>query len=179
MANVKQSYEELLDQLKKYANDFAAIGDWKAIWKNDSNKVLEKYAKVVQYYKYIIKNFKDSNKQIEAMEVVDDILDINPSLELFVDRLLFPEKNQEMFNSNALINKIEAYTSEIHDMKRWDPEEVKDIRWILEKCKKELLEHKSLFDDQKYNYLMNQINSALEKISKFFKTINDLPTFHY
>ena len=177
--------EDALETLEDLANLFL---------KADNEKSFKRcYLFLSDTYNFIKRSFSDPKVIEAARKIIENISVVNPKLDAYVDIILddpfdFSDENNDDkdpfeeydgYDADSLYRKIDFYANVIHNMQTWDDKEVEDIKYMLEKYKKELIEHKALFDDQKYNYLMNQINSALAKITKFFEVINNLPTNHY
>ncbi len=53
--------EQALEELKKYAQEFAEIGDAKQAISNNKEEFLHRWSKVNQYYKYVINNTEGMN----------------------------------------------------------------------------------------------------------------------
>jgi len=166
--------EQALEELKKYAKDFTAIGDAKDAIKINKDEFMHKWIKVFQYYDYVSKN-ANMDQFVEAVEIVENIRYNNPSLDSWIDSILNPKqnnKNDTNIDTSALSNKIESYVTEINNMQYWDPNYINEIEWQLQELQKILISNQKAFDTNLYNSLLNDINSSLIKISRFNKMIN-------
>ena len=173
--------DQALEELKKYAKEFASVGDAKQAIQNDKEDFLHKWGKVNQYYKFIINNTKGmSDERFMAVDIISDISIDNPSLEEWVEQMIEPkhEKTQTQSQGNMTVDTatisgpIESLVSEVKNMQHWDPDHIGDVEWELQEYRQKLLENQSLFDSNVYQSLMNDINAALHKIQGFYNIIN-------
>ncbi len=175
--------EQALEELRKYAKDFAAVGDAKQAIKNNKDDFIHKYIKVMQYFNYIFKYAKSSEDELcTAVDIIYDIIDDNPSLEEWVTSMIEPKKknkqeqNQTQENTSvdiaSISNQIESYVSEIRNMYSWDPDYASDIEWKLQEYQKVLVSNKSYFDSSVYQSLMNDIDASLDKIARYNNMLN-------
>lgn len=173
--------EKALEELKKYAKEFTEVGDAKQAIKNDKDGFLHKFIKVNQYYKYIIRNVKDVNDEFfAAVNIVGDISFNNPSLDEYVNIIIGVDsknnqkqsQNIESVDTDRIYGIIESLVTEVKNMVYWDPNEIGDIEWQLQKYQKILMENQSSFDPNVYQSLMDDIDAALGKIGKFNDMVN-------
>ena len=167
--------KENIEELRKYADEFAKVGDASIAIQNDKDGFIHKWGKVMQYYRYICEHTPALSEDfLEAVDILTSIYNSNPSLKEWVNRILQPDKYKEetdSFSPSDITGMIDSYVDEINKMQHWDPDNINDIEWKLNECKKELMAHKSAFSDGSYNSLLNDINGALGKISKFYEMI--------
>ena len=172
--------EQALEELKKYAHEFVQVGDAEQAIKTNKDEFIHWFAKVNQYYKYIINNTTSmSDEWFMAIEIIYDVIKDNPSLEVWIDSMLTPieQKAQIKSQSNSTIDpatisgSIESLISEVNSMQYWDPDQIGDIEWQLQEYQKRLISNKSLFEPNVYQSLMDGINVALNKIGRFNKML--------
>ena len=66
--------EQALEELKKYAYEFTQVGDAKQVISTNKEDFLHKWAKVNQYYKYVVNNAKNmSDEWFMAIDIISDI----------------------------------------------------------------------------------------------------------
>ena len=173
--------EQALEELKKYAKEFASVGDAKQAIQNDKEDFLHRWGKVNQYYKYVINNTKSmSDDWWTAMEIITDIVEENPSLDEWAKQMTVssPKKtqtqsqNKDSIDLAAISGPIESLVSEVQSMQHWDPNHIGDVEWQLQQYRGKLLENKNSFEPNVYQSLMNGINAALDKIGRFNSMIN-------
>ncbi len=173
--------KQALEELKKYAQEFAKVGDAKQAIQNNKDDFLRKWTKVMQYYKYIVENTKImSDEWFMAVDTLSDISIDNPSLEEWIQQIIEPkhEKTQTQSKNNTSINTasisgpIESLISEVKNMQSWDPNHIGDVEWQLQEYQKMLISNQSSFDSNVYQSLMDDINAALNKISTFNNMLN-------
>lgn len=173
--------EQALEELKKYAQDFTNIGDAKQAIKNNKEDFLHKWAKVMQYYKYVNDHTEGmSDEWLTAIDILCDIAIDNPSLEEWVQQIIESkqEKSQKQLQNNVtmdtdtILGIIESLISEVKNMQNWDPDYIGDIEWQLQKYQKMLISNQSSFEPNVYQSLMDDINAALHKIAKFNSMLN-------
>lgn len=166
--------EQALEELKKYAQELTKIEE------TNKDEFIHQWAKVNQYYKYIIKNAPSmSDEWFTAIDIISDIASENPNLEKWVEMIVDPKQNKtqaQVQNANvdptAISNSIEALTTEIKNMQFWDQNHIEDIKRQLNEYQKTLMANESLFETNVYQSLMNEINESLDKINKFMNMIN-------
>ncbi len=166
--------DKALEELEKYAKDLSSIGDAKQFMKANKEAFISKWAKVNQYYLYIMNNTQGmSDEFFRAIEIVSDISYNNPSLEEWVEMITKPV-NSKTQTEDALAFKgsIEALISEVRDMRYWDTQNVSEIKWELEEYLKKLKENRNLFEFYEYQGLLNNINATLDKIGMFEEMVN-------
>ena len=171
---------QAIDELKKYAEDLTNIGDAKQFIQNHKEEFIQKWAKVNQYYNYLMTNielFSDNWNQV--VDIMGDIQEKNPTLEPWIISIMEtkPKKqeidtNNESIDSHLLQGKITSLTNELQGMQGWDPEKIEDIKWNLEECQKMLLVSQDAFTPQAYSSLMNDITVSLNKIENFYAMLN-------
>lgn len=175
------SIEQALEELKKYARDFANVGDAKQAIQNNKEDFLHKWTKVMQFYKYIIENVKSmSDEWFMAVDILSDVSVDNPSLEEWVQQIIEPKnekiqtqsKNNASTNTETISGPIESLISEVNNMQSWDPDYIGNIEWQLQEYQKMLISNQSSFDSNVYQSLMNDINAALNKINRFNSMLN-------
>lgn len=176
------SSEQALEELKKYAQEFAAVGDAKEAIAADKAGFLHKWTKVMQYYRHICRQEKGVTMLfLDAVDVVDDIKYDNPSLEDWVMQIISPPQNTKekttsqsspSIDTSALASRVDSYVTEVRTMQSWDPERIGDIAWQLEECQKTLLANQSSFSPQLFDSLMADINASLDKIGRFNNMLN-------
>ena len=168
--------EQALEELRKYAKEFTNVGDVKQSIQNNKEDFLHKWAKVNQYYKYVINNTKAlSDEWFMAVDIISDVVYDNPSLEEWIQQILEPkhDKVQTQSQGNMSIDTAtisgprESLVSEVKNMQSWDPEQIGDIEWQLQEYQRKLLSNQSSFEPNVYNSLMSDINAALNKIGRF------------
>ena len=173
--------EKALEELKKYAKEFASVGDAKRAIQNNKEDFLHKLGKVNQYYKYVINNTKGmSDEWFMAVDILADITIDNPSLEEWVEQMIEPkhEKTQTQSQGNVSVDTatisgpIESLVSEVKNMQHWDPDHIGDVEWQLQEYQKMLISNQSSFEPNVYQSLMDDINAALDKIHKFNNMLN-------
>lgn len=168
--------EQALEELKKYAQEFAKIGDAKQAISNNKEEFLHRWSKVNQYYKYVVNNTKGmSDEWFAAIDIISDIAVDNPSLEEWIQQMLESKnekihtqsKTETSIDISKVIGTIESLTSEVMSMQSWDPNHIGDIKWQLQEYQELLTSNQSLLEPNAYQSLMNDITTALDKISKF------------
>ena len=171
--------EQALEELKKYAKEFASVGDAKQAIKNNNEDFLHKWGKVNQYYNYVINNTACmSDEWFKAVGILSDITMDNPSLEEWVNLMINQkhEKTQTQSQGNMSVDTatisgpIESLVSEVKNMQHWDPDHIGDVEWQLQEYQKMLKSNQGSFDPNVYQSLMDDITAALDKIRSF----NDL-----
>lgn len=173
--------EQAIEELERYAADFASIGDATEFRKNNEKEFLHKFSKVNQYYKYIIERVDESSEQwLSATGLVYEITVINSSLEKWVNQILGLKKQQrqsnEEFDTTSFVNTINSYVFEIQNMQYWDPNKAEEIKWGLEGCEKRLIANKKFFEPEVYKSLIEDIHKALNKIDSYNNMINSTIT---
>lgn len=175
------SIEQALEELKKYAQEFSKVGDAKQAIASNKDEFLHKWAKVNQYYKYIMNNTKAmSDEWFMAIDIISDISMDNPSLEEWIEKIVEPKQektktqsqNNVTMDASAISSQIESIVSEVKNMHSWDPDYIGDIEWQLQEYKKMLQSYQSSLDKNAYQNLMNEINISLNKIGKFNNMLN-------
>ena len=170
--------EQAMEELKKYADELTKIGDANTVIKQDKEALIAKFAKVTQYYHYILSKANESDAKdratvYEAADIIADITDDNPSLEPWVNIILGLEEKKTNSNELAFLsNTITALTTEIKNMRNWDPQHVDEIKLKLEECQKLLISYQNEYDPNLYQNLMNDIELSLGKINRFNQMIN-------
>ncbi len=175
--------EQALEELRKYAQDFASVGDAKEAIKKNKDAFLHKWIKVMQYYRYIERESKFMGEAwIDAVDILADIYCDNHSLEEWVDLIIDPKRDKQQekaqtqeetsFDTSVFANEVEACVSEIMDMQGWDPDNVHDIEEELTELKDTLLAKRSSFSPTMFQSLMDDIDASLGKISKFNDMLN-------
>ena len=171
--------EQAVEDLKKYAEDFTKVGDAQQAINANKDEFIHKWAKVMQYYKYICDHCEALSKEfLDAVDILADIACENPSLKEWVEQIIHPEKKQvqsqtkENIDTSALSSRIDSLVSEIKNMRSWDPDEIGDIEWQLQECQKMLVSNQNAFSSNAYQSLMSDINMALGKIDSFNKMLN-------
>ena len=173
--------EQALKELERYAQEFTNIGDAEQAIQTNKDAFLSKWAEVNRYFKYVVNNVEfRSPEWIEALEIVSDIADDNPSLGEWVDMIVVPkeEKTATQSHDNTSIdttvisNNIEAIISELNSMQQWNPDHIDDLEWKLQEYQDYLVSNQNAFDQNLYQSLMRDIDVALNKISKFYAMLN-------
>ena len=82
------STEEILNELRKYAEEFENLGDANTAIKNNKEDFLAKWAKLNQYYNYALK----------------DISYRNPSLSEWIDKIISQSNDKEDNETNNIDN---------------------------------------------------------------------------
>ena len=188
--------EEALEELRQAADAFAAVGDANEIfikgnYANDEeyNDALgdftEKMGNVYELYKYIFeRNHSLENEDfMEATEIIMDIAVNNSSLIPHINSIInltyglgkantTTQKPTDKIDKEALKNRITSYVKEIMNMQNWEPEYVNNIEYQLKKLQETLVNNRNQFDTNEYDYYMNNIDAALNKIDKFNSMIN-------
>ncbi len=99
------STEEILNELRKYAEEFENLGDANTAIKNNKEDFLAKWAKLNQYYNYALKNIKTmSDEWFTAIDIVDDISYRNPSLSEWIDKIISQSNDKEDNETNNIDN---------------------------------------------------------------------------
>lgn len=84
--------EQALEELKKYVQEFIQVGDAKQAIVTNKDDFLHKWAKVNQYYKYIVNNAKGmSNELFTAVDIISDIAIDNLSLKEWIEQMIEPK----------------------------------------------------------------------------------------
>lgn len=171
--------DQALEELKKYAEDFIAVGDANQAIAANKDEFFHKWTKVFQYYNYIVTNSKvGSPKWFDALDVLSDIELANPSLEEWVKRMIGTDKqntktqNKSNIDTSALTSGITAIVEEINHMRSWDTNYIGELEWKLKDYQKKLIENKDAFSPNVYQSLTNDINMTLGKIDRFNKMVN-------
>lgn len=171
--------EQVLEELKKYADEFVNVGDAKKAIETNKDEFMHKWAKVNQYYKYIMNNSKDmSDEWFAAIDIVGDIAFDNPSLEKWVDRIIEPSKEKAQVQTGpsidtaTILKDVESLTSEIRNMQSWDPEHIDSINKQLQEYQKILLSNQTSFEPNVFQNLMSDMSDALDKINRFNSMLN-------
>ncbi|UKI27192.1 MAG: hypothetical protein L6V91_00445 [Bacilli bacterium] len=101
------SIEQALEELKKYARDFANVGDAKQAIQNNKEDFLHKWTKVMQFYKYIIENVKSmSDEWFMAVDILSDVSVDNPSLEEWVQQIIEPKNEKTQTQSKKTMQAL-------------------------------------------------------------------------
>ena len=172
--------EQALEELKKYAHEFTQVGDAKQAISTNKEDFLHKWAKVNQYYKYVVNNTKSmSDEWFTASEIICDITIDNPSLDEWINQMVAPTKKTQIKSQNSstvdtstISGPIEALISEVNSMQHWDPDYIEDIEWQLQEYQTRLISNQSSFEPNVYQSLMEDINVALSKIGRFNHMLN-------
>lgn len=167
---------EALEVLEKIVDNIANIEDLDSFIENNKEEFIYMWAKVNQYYKYVIHNTDHlSEEGFRAIDIISDLAALNPSLGVWVDLMIEPKKfkNQTQTQNNAridvsgVIEYVEAIAYEIKNMQQWDRERVHDVQLQLEEYQKMIMANKGLFEVNEYQCIMDNISSSLEKIDRF------------
>ena len=173
--------EQALEELKKYAQEFTQVGDAKQAIATNKDEFLHKWAKVNQYFKYIVNNTKGmSDEWFTAVDIISDIAIDNPSLEEWIEPIIEPKQqktqtqsqNSSTIDTATISGPIESLISEVNNLQHWDPEHIGDIEWQLQEYQKMLISNQSSFEPNIYQSLMDDINAALNKIVRFNNILN-------
>lgn len=167
-----------LEQLTLYSKELESIKNMKEFITNNNQDFLRIWNKVKEYYKYISKNSGMTDIWFEAVNIISDISFKQPDLEEWVEKIINePTKEEKFVDDVSLSNKIDSYITEIKEITgkaSYDPEELEDIEWQLQKCQEELISNKNAIDENKYNYMMNQTTIALEEIERRRKILGSI-----
>lgn len=175
------SIEQALEELKKYADEFTQVGDATQAISTNKDDFLHKFAKVNQYYKYVVNNSEImSDEWFMAVDIISDIATNNPSLEEWVEQMTKPAqektqiKSQDSFpiDTTTISGPIESLVSEVNNMQYWDSDHIEDIEWQLQAYQKRLISNQSSFEPNVYQSLMDDINATLNKIGRFNNMLN-------
>lgn len=167
---------EALEVLEKIVDNIANTEDLDSFIENNKEEFIYMWAKVNQYYKYVIHNTDHlSEEGFRAIDIISDLAALNPSLGVWVDLMIEPKKfkNQTQTQNNAridvsgVIEYVEAIAYEIKKMQQWDRERVHDVQLQLEEYQKMIMANKNLFEVNEYQCIMDNISSSLEKIDRF------------
>lgn len=174
--------EQALEELKKRAQDFAAISDVNKTIKENKDEFIHKWKEVYQYYKYIVDNVEFSGEiWSKATKIITDISIDNPDLEEWIDLAVErahskpnPQatRSTDAFDPATISGPIESLITEVNSMQYFDPNNVGDIEWQLREYQQRLMANQNLFDPNVYQSLMDGINASLHKIAVF----NDITT---
>ena len=173
--------EQALEELKKYAKEFAVVGDAKQAIQTNKDDFLHKWAKVNQYYKYVINNTKSmSDEWWMATEIISDIAVDNPSLDEWVEQMTISNHKKTQSQSQTkdsidpatISGPIESLISEVKNMQNWDPEHIEDIEWQLQAYRNKLISNSNLFEPNVSQSLIDDIDASLSKIAQFNSMIN-------
>ena len=178
---IGMSIEQALEELKKYADEFTQVGDATQAISTNKDDFLHKFAKVNQYYKYVVNNSEImSDEWFMAVDIISDIATNNPSLEEWVEQMTKPAqektqiKSQDSFpiDTTTISGPIESLVSEVNNMQYWDSDQIEDIEWQLQAYQKRLISNQSSFEPNVYQSLMDDINATLNKIGRFNNMLN-------
>ncbi len=178
---IGMSIEQALEELKKYADEFTQVGDATQAISTNKDDFLHKFAKVNQYYKYVVNNSEImSDEWFMAVDIISDIATNNPSLEEWVEQMTKPAqektqiKSQDSFpiDTTTISGPIESLVSEVNNMQYWDSDHIEDIEWQLQAYQKRLISNQSSFEPNVYQSLMDDINATLNKIGRFNNMLN-------
>lgn len=171
---------EALKQLTQYANEFAQIGDANEAVKNNREEFLHRWTKVMQYYRFIISRVEEMSEEwFDAIDILTDIYDDNPSLKDWVLDIIEPKRmkierkdnknsqRDESIDTASLSNKIDSLVTEINSMQSWDEDKVDDIAWQLREYQEQLKANQSDFEPGVFASLLADSNAALNKIERF------------
>lgn len=174
--------EQAFEELKKYAQELIKVGDAKQALASNKDEFIHKWGKVNQYYKYIIKNVPlMSDQWFEAIDVLSDVSQANPSLEEWIEEIITPknrsqvqsqQQREDTIDPATISGTIESLIAEINGMQSWDPEHVGDLEWQLRQYQEKLIANQGLFDSNAYQSLMSDIQAALDKIGRFNDMVN-------
>ncbi len=140
--------EQALEELKKYAYEFTQVGDAKKAISTNKEDFLHKWAKVNQYYKYVVNNAKNmSDEWFMAIDIISDITIDNPSFDEWIEQMVAPTKQKTQIKSQnsltvdtaTISGSIESLISEVNSMQHWDPDHIGDIEWQLQEYQKILM----------------------------------------
>ena len=113
---IGMSIEQALEELKKYADEFTQVGDATQAISTNKDDFLHKFAKVNQYYKYVVNN--SEIRSDEWFMAVDIIEDIEWQLQAYQKRLISNQSSFEpnvyqslMDDINATLNKIGRFNN--------------------------------------------------------------------
>ncbi len=175
------SIEQALKELERHAEEFTNIGDAEQAIQSNKDDFLRKWFEVNRYFKYIVNNVEfRSPEWVEALEIVSDIADDNPSLGEWVDMIVVPKKektvtqsqNNTNIDTTVISNNIESVTSELNSMQQWDSAHIDDLEWKLQEYQDYLVSNQNAFDQNLYQSLMRDIQVSLNKISRFDAMLN-------
>ena len=168
--------DKALEELEKYALDFANIGDAKQAIKNNKDEFLHKWIKVLQYYSYVIaRTVSMSDEWFKAVDILSDIIIKNPSLKKWVYRIMDPkyEENQVQSKSTSTVNiasflaSVDTLIGEVKNMQSFDANQIEEIEWQLYEYQKMVDVYQKLLGPDLYQRLMSDIKAALIKINQF------------
>ncbi len=175
----KEDPRELLEELRKNAEELAKVGDASIAFKTDQKSFLNKWSKVEACYRFVSKK-GDFPEIAEAIMILDKMKSINPSLKSYTDIIInnpfdeFESTNSENTIDTSMVSKkIEELVSSIQNMHQWDTEEIEEIEYQLNDYRELLMSNQSLFEPTIYQELMSNINAALFKIERFNKMVEE------
>ena len=173
--------EKVRDDLRVAAKKFESIQNVGEFGKTNSKEFLDMFQAVLQNYHYIMLHARMEDAIfLEAIDIVDDIRDANPSLSGYVDIILHiggrskdnKQKVLEDIDTNSLANKIDSYVTQIDNMVGWDPDEIGDVEFVLGSCRNILIAQKDKFSQELYVRLLDDIDRVLDKIERFNKMMS-------
>ena len=178
--------EEALVELEKCVTFIANIGDIKSYIDTNREDFIYIWAKVNQYYKYVIYNTdKLSEEGFRAIGLISDLVALNPSLGQWVDLMIEPKRkgqntvtNGTKMDVNGVREYVEAIAYEVKNMPQWDIERVRDVQIQLQEYQKMIMANKALFEVNIYQNIMDNISSSLDKIERYCKVIYSNPNEH-
>lgn len=172
---------EALKELKIHTNNLESIEDVNQFIKNNKEEFIVRFAKVNQYYSYIINATEEmSDEWFEAVGIISDAALNNPDLDPWLEMIIDPKSEKsktstqvnEYIDPYALSNHIDSIVNEIERMHHWDVEYVDYLSYILQDDQLKLLYCRGAFEPNKFDSLMNDINASLEKIGRFNRVVN-------
>lgn len=121
-----------------------------------------------------------SDEWLAAIDIISDITLDNPSLKEWIEQMVKPkqQKTQTQSQNSATIDTatisgpIESLISEVNAMQQWNPHHIEGIEAQLQEYQKMLTANQSSFEPNAYRGLMNDINTTLNKISRFYTMLN-------
>ncbi len=167
---------ELLRQLQEMAKNFYNIGDVSKFSQDEYFKFVDQWADLYAIYDDIMHSGADFFTLADALEVVDDIANNNPSLSGFVEDLINPKETDNLieennnlgntFNPNVLTQKIDNLVFELKNGRVWDSEQMVQIENALRQYSEELEIYKSSFSPEEFNRLQTNIRVTIENINR-------------
>ena len=180
MAEKKENIDKALQESKKYADDFSSISDVKDYLMFHKEEFIHKWAKVNQYFAYVIKNAEyGSSQNTQAFDVLNSGVEKNPELEEWMDFMMLPlkEKKEEVANLidiPTFISQAYSYVEEVYKMHSFDTDYVGDLQWKLGEIRKTMLMYKNYFNPESFANLLEEVDTAIKKLQDEEKTISSV-----
>lgn len=168
--------ETALEELEFMVGEISNIDDFEDYIANNKEEFVYKWAKINQYYKYVIYNTDlVSDEGFMAIAIISDLAALKPSLGKWVDLMIEPKKNRkqiklcnyETVDFEGISTFVQSIEEEVRGIVQWEDDHIIDVQNQLEQCQRTVMNNKSYFDINSYQDIMDSISYSLERINRF------------